>query len=195
MDSLSNRLLLFALLPASLLAQGSAGSVTGIVLDPSSAAVANASILLKNTATNDELRTTTTSAGVFSFPSVRIGAYSLSVEAPGFRRSLLEDLRVETASVTRLNVSLQVGAVTDSVSVTADLPLLQTETSSLGTVVNRSLLDKVPFQLSGTNRDVLSFVRLVPGVGGNVGNFNVIITGGRQHTTEVLVDGVTNNYR
>lgn len=195
MDSLSNRLLLFALLPAALLAQGSAGSVTGIVLDPSSAAVANASILLKNTATNDELRTTTTSAGVFAFPSVRIGAYSLAVEAPGFRRSLLEDLRVETASVTRLNVSLQVGAVTDSVSVTADLPLLQTETSSLGTVVNRSLLDKVPFQLSGTNRDVLSFVRLVPGVGGNVGNFNVIITGGRQHTTEVLVDGVTNNYR
>jgi hypothetical protein len=62
-------------------------------------------------------------------------------------------------------------------------------------VVNRSLLDKVPFQLSGTNRDVLSFIRLVPGVGGNVGNFNVIITGGRQHTTEVLVDGVTNNYR
>jgi hypothetical protein len=185
----------YAFLPASLFAQGSTGSVTGLVLDPSSATVANASVLLKHAATNDELRSTTTSAGVFAFPSVRIGAYSLSVEAPGFRRTLLADLRVETASVTRLNVSLQVGAITESVSVNADLPLLQTETSSLGTVVNRSLLDKVPFQLSGTNRDVLSFIRLVPGVGGNVGNFNVIITGGRQHTTEVLVDGVTNNYR
>jgi hypothetical protein len=141
------------------------------------------------------MRSTATSAGVFAFPSVRIGVYTLEVEANGFRKSVTEGLRVETANSSRVNVSLQVGAVSDSVSVSAELPLLQSDSSSTATVVNRTLLDKVPFALSGTNRDVLSFMRLVPGVAGNVGNFNVIITGGRLHTTEFLVDGVTNNYR
>jgi hypothetical protein len=187
----------FLLLATSLtlLAQGSTGSVTGIILDPSSAAVGDARLSLKSISTGEELRTVSNAAGVFSFPSVRIGAYSLEVEAAGFRRYVSPSVRVETAGATRLNLSLQIGSVAESVTVDAAPPLLQTESSSVSTTVNRNLLDKVPFQLSGTNRDVLSFMRLVPGVGGNVGNFNVIITGGRQHTTEFLVDGVTNNYR
>ena len=186
-------LLFAAALP--LFPQGSTGSVTGLILDPSSAAVADAKLILKNLSTGEELRTPSTAAGLFSFPSVRIGAYSLEVEAPGFRRYVAPSVRVETAGATRLNISLQVGSVAESVTVDAAPPILQAESSSVSTTVNRNLLDKVPFQLSGTNRDVLSFIRLVPGVGGNVGNFNVIITGGRQHTTEFLVDGVTNNYR
>jgi hypothetical protein len=176
-------------------AQGSTGSVTGVVTDPTGSSIPDGRILLRNLATGDELRTTGTTAGVYAFPSVRIGLYTLEVEANGFRKSVTEFLRVETASTSRVNVSLQVGAVSESVSVNAELPLLQSDSSSTATVVNRTLLDKVPFALSGTNRDVLSFMRLVPGVAGNVGNFNVIITGGRLHTTEFLVDGVTNNYR
>jgi hypothetical protein len=186
---------LFASFPAFLHGQGANGSVTGLVLDPSGSAVPAAQVVLTNLATAAELKAPTTAAGVFAFPSVQIGAYNLTVEAKGFRKSLTENLRVETAAATRLNINLQVGSTSESVNVSAELPLLQSETSSVSTVVNRNLLDKVPFQLAGTNRDVLSFMRLVPGVSGAVGNFNVIITGGRQHTTEFLVDGVTNNYR
>jgi hypothetical protein len=191
---LSVAAILFAL-STPVLPQGSTGSVTGLLLDPSGAAVAEAKLILKSLATGEELRTPSTSGGVFSFPSVRIGTYSLEVEAVGFRRHVVPSVRVETAGATRVNVSLQLGSVSESVSVDAAPPILQGESSSVSTTVNRNLLDKVPFQLSGTNRDVLSFMRLVPGVGGNVGNFNVIITGGRQHATEFLVDGVTNNYR
>jgi outer membrane receptor protein involved in Fe transport len=186
---------LLSLLPLLAFGQGSAASVTGLVSDPSGSFVPDAKVMLKNRATAVESRTLSTSAGVFAFPSVKIGEYDLEVEANGFRKYISTALRVETASATRVNVVLQVGSVSESVSVNAELPILQSETSSVGTVVNRALLDKVPFQLSGTNRDVLSFMRLVPGVAGNVGNFNVIITGGRLHTTEFLVDGVTNNYR
>jgi len=179
----------------NLWAQGAIGSVTGLVRDPSGSAVPKARLSLRNLATQEEVSGLTTDAGSFNFPSVKIGLYNLTVEADGFKRSVTENLRVETAAATRVDVNLELGGTAESISVQAELPLLQTETSSAGTVVNRSLLDKVPFQLAGTNRDVNSFIRLVPGVASNAGNFSILITGGRQHTTEVLVDGVTNVYR
>jgi outer membrane receptor protein involved in Fe transport len=137
----------------------------------------------------------TTSAGAFTFPSVRIGTYDLSVSADRFRPYKAENVRVETGTTTRLDVTLVIGTTAEVISVNATLPLLQSDSSSVGTTVNRNLLDKIPFQLAGTNRDVTSFIRLVPGAGANPGNFNLTIAGGRQHTTEFLVDGVTNNYR
>lgn len=183
------------LLPAVLFGQGATSAVTGLILDPNGAPVSQAEVQIINRATSSSLRVQSTDSGIFTFSSVRIGAYDLTVSAPNFRVYKAENVRVETASVTRLDVTLSLGSVSETVSVTATLPLLQTETSSVGTTVNRNLLDKVPFQLAGTNRDVLSFIRLVPGAGNNPGNFNLTIAGGRLHTTEFLVDGVTNNYR
>ncbi len=185
---------ILCLLPGLPFAQ-STSSVTGLVLDPSGAIVPEAEVRLTNRATGESLTVRTTTAGAFTFSSVRIGSYDLTASAERFRQFKAEDLRVETGTVTRIDVNLAVGSVSETVSVSATLPLLQSESSSVGTTVNRNLLDKVPFQLAGTNRDVLSFIRLVPGAGANPGNFNVIIAGGRQHTTEFLVDGVTNNYR
>jgi hypothetical protein len=175
--------------------QGAIGSVTGLILDPGGLGVPNAALLLRNAATGEESRSLANESGVFNFASVRIGVYVLEVEAPGFRRLVTEAIRVETASATRLNLSLQIGTTNEAVTVSAELPLLQTETSSNGTVVNRALLDSVPYQLTGTNRDVLRAISLAPGVANNAGNFSIQITGGRQHATEVLVDGVTNVYR
>ncbi|MBK9169938.1 MAG: TonB-dependent receptor [Bryobacterales bacterium] len=177
------------------MAQGARGSVTGLVADPAGSVVPGASVTVRSRETNEELFVSTTGGGAFTLPSVRVGSYNLEVAAPGFQVFRLDNVRVETAAATRVNVTLQIGATTETVSVTADLPLLQAETSSVGTVVNRGLLDRVPFQLAGTNRDVTSFIRLVPGVSGNVNNFNVHVTGGRQHASEVLIDGVTNTYR
>ena len=173
----------------------SISSVTGLVLDPTGATVPEAEVRLTNRATGEVYTVKTTTAGAYTFSSVRIGSYDLTVSAERFRQYQAENLRVETGTVTRIDVTLALGSVTETVSVNATLPLLQADSSSVGTTVNRNLLDKIPFQLAGTNRDVLSFIRLVPGAGTNPGNFNVIVTGGRQHTTEFLVDGVTNSYR
>ncbi len=174
--------------------QGATGSVTGLISDPSGALVPHAVVTLTSRETGLKQSTTATASGLFRFPNVRIGEYDLTVEAPGFQTTKVEGLRVETAVATQRNVELRLGATAETVSVVADMPLLQTENSSVGTVVNRSLLDRVPFQLAGTNRDVTSFMRLVPGVS-NAGNFGINITGGRQHAGEVLIDGVTNTYR
>lgn len=182
-------------LPSLLHGQGAIGSVTGLVRDPAGLGVPNASLLLRNSDTATELRTVANEAGSFNFASVQIGEYNLEVEAPGFRRLVTQSIRVETAAATRLNLTLEVGSTAESITVSAELPLLQRENSSSSTVVNRSLLDSVPYQLTGTNRDVLRAISFAPGVYGNAGNFNLNITGGRQHATEVLIDGVTNNYR
>lgn len=179
----------------NLWSQGATGSVTGLVLDPSGAAVPAAAVTLRNQATSIEQRTDTTDSGVYTFASVPIGRYELTVEAPGFSRYVAADVRVEAASATRVDARLSLATEVELVRVTAELPLLQSETSSQATVVNRNLLDRIPFQLTGTNRDVTSFIRLVPGVDGASGNFRLVIAGGRQHTNEVLVDGVTNTYR
>lgn len=77
---------------AFLHAQGSVGSVTGLVTDATGAFIPESRVLLRNVATGDELHTAGTSAGVFAFPSVRIGVYTLEVEAAGFRKSVTESL-------------------------------------------------------------------------------------------------------
>jgi hypothetical protein len=190
--------LLFVLLllqATAIWAQGSTGAVTGIVTDPSGAVVPKANVELRNLQTGVVLTTTTTDAGVYTFPSVPRGTFDLSIQAPGFARFTANRLLVEVATTVRVDATLKVGSEVEMVTVAAELPLLQAETSSNATVVNRNLLDRVPFQLSGTNRDVTSFIRLVPGVDGSSGNFRLNIAGGRQHTNEVLVDGMTNTYR
>jgi len=175
--------------------QGASGSLTGLVRDPLGSSIPQAKLTLVNAATQEKLTAGVTEAGSFNFPNIKIGRYELTIEADGFRRMVIENVYVEAGAPTRVDVTMEVGGTAESISVRAEPPLLQTETSSAGTVVNRGLLDKVPFQLAGTNRDVTSFIRLVPGVVSDANNFNVMITGGRQHATEVLVDGVTNMYR
>ncbi len=187
-------LIVLLLLSSPAYPQGATGSVTGLVTDPSGASVPQAAVTLTNRDTGLKQATAATESGLFRFPSVRIGVYDLLVEAAGFQTSKVEGLRVETGIATQRDITLQIGTAAETVSVVADLPLLQTDNSSVGTLVNRSLLDRVPFQLTGTNRDVTSFMRLVPGVS-NAGNFGINITGGRQHAGEVLIDGVTNTYR
>jgi hypothetical protein len=187
--------LFFLYATTSAWAQGINGSVTGIVTDPSGASIPAAKVTLRNLATNQTQRTTTTDAGVYTFPSVQRGAYDLTIEAPGFTRFSISGVRVEVGTVARVDAQMKVGQEAEAITVTAELPLTQTETSSNASVVNRALLDKIPYQLTGTNRDVIALTRLVAGVDGSSGNFRLNIAGGRQHTNEVLVDGVTNTYR
>lgn len=182
---------LLLVLSSTLRGQGAAGSVTGLVTDPSDSVVANVKVGLRNLDTGLTTSATSNNEGAYNFPSVPRGRYELSAEAQGFKKLTLGAVLVEGAAVRRIDLRLEVGSVTEVVGVSAELPLLQTETSQTTSVVNRKLLDRVPFQLAGTNRDVSSFIRLVPGVS-VANNFGIVMTGGRQHSGEMLVDGVTN---
>jgi len=180
-------LALLALLATAVFGQGVTGSITGLVTDPSAAVVVAAKVSAKNTATGVTSVTETNSAGLFNVPSLTAGPYEVKVESPGFKGHVEANLVLDAARALRVDVSLQVGSVGESVTVQADAPLLQPESSTVSNQVNKTMLNALPFQLTGALRDPTSFVRLTPGATG--GAFGANITGGRAFASEVLVDG------
>ncbi len=181
------RLTLLVLCAHAAFAQGVTGSITGLVTDPSASVVVGAKVTVKNTATGFSTQTDTNSAGVYNVPSLTAGPYEIRVEAAGFKSHVESSLTVDAARAVRVDVALQVGAVGDSVTVQAEAPLLQPETATVSNQVNKTMLNALPFQLTGALRDPTSFVRLTPGATG--GAFGVNIAGGRAFASEVLVDG------
>lgn len=182
-------------------AQVTFGTVVGSVSDTSGAAVANAQVNLTNLGTNEKRTETTNSDGLYQFVNVIPGEYSVEVAQPGFKRILRSPVRVETQSTAKIDLALQLGDVTQTVEVTAQTPLLQPETSSLGTVVDQRQVNELP--LNG--RNPMNLVALSPSVvpqGGAMQNpngtnpfawGNYQINGGMANQSMTWLDGAPVN--
>jgi hypothetical protein len=136
------------------------GEVTGRVTDPSGAVIPGASITLTNVNTNAARNVVTTEAGAYTFPSVAPGFYRLRTELPGFKTAASEQFEVQVQQVLRLDVVLQVGQVSETIEVAATADLLQSETATIGTVVENKIITDLP--LNG--RQYLNLVALSPNV-------------------------------
>jgi hypothetical protein len=159
--------------------------------------VASTDVTLTNLGTNEKRTSTTNSDGLYQFVNVTPGQYSVSVEKTGFKRIVRSPVRVETESTAKIDLSLQVGELTQTVEVTAQTPLLQPESSSLGQVVDTRKTDELP--LNG--RNPLNLTALVPSVvpqGGSMSNpngqnpfawGNYQIGGGMANQSMVWLDG------
>src|ERR1041384_2019443 len=101
------------------------GTITGTVQDPAKAVVPSAVVIASNTETGAVYQTVSTATGNFTVASLPAGSYDLSVEAPGFRMYIGRNIRVQVAQVLRLDVSLEVGATTESITVEGSVPLLK----------------------------------------------------------------------
>lgn len=179
------------ILCGTMYAQGTTGSITGFVKDPSGASIANAKVTAKLVETNFETQRTTAADGRFDFTNLRIGQYALTVEAAGFRKVQTSSFQVGIAEVIRQDVTLEVGAVTESITVEATASAVNTVDAQLG----RSIRDipNLPI-LSGANgRNPLSLVLVQPGVNaqGQVGPFSV--NGARAQANNFLLDGTDTN--
>src|SRR2546421_2485037 len=141
-------------------AQSTYGTVTGSITDPSGAAVADAQVTLTNLGTSEKRTQTTGSDGLYSFVNLFPGKYKIDVEKAGFKRTSRTDIVVEVQQSYRIDVTLQVGDVTQTVEVTGETPLLQTETSSLGQVVEQRLANGLP--LNG--RNIFNLTAVAPSV-------------------------------
>lgn len=133
------------------------GSVRGTVTDASGAVISGAEVTLTAYGT-EHISRTTNAAGIFVFPAQPVGSYELEVSVPGFRKAVAQHLDVQIGQATTVNVRLEPGAGPETITVTGESPLLQTEDSNLSSVINRGLLDGLP--LSG--RRFLDFALLVP---------------------------------
>jgi hypothetical protein len=133
----------------SLSAQSTYGSIAGAVTDASGAAISDANVTLTNVGTGEKRTQTTGNDGLFTFVNLFPGQYRVDVEKQGFKHFARTDVTVEVQQSTRVDVPLQVGQVSQVVEVTSETPLLQTESASLGQVVEQRKADELP--LNGRN--------------------------------------------
>jgi hypothetical protein len=136
-------------------AQTTSGTITGAVADPSGAVIAQAVIEATNADTGQVIRTTSTATGNYALAQLPPGPYELRVAVPGFKTYLRGGLTVETAAVVRIDVTLEVGASNESISVTAEAPLLKTESGELSHRVTASSLNAVPILPLGGSASTL----------------------------------------
>lgn len=189
-------------------AQVASAELSGTVTDSSGAAVANAKVIATETATNRAHDTVSDSAGNYVIPLLPPGEYVVSVEAAGFRKAIQRGLTLQVNQQAQLDISLQVGQVSEAVEVTAQAPLLEPESSSLGTVVTEKLVNQLP--LNG--RNFIQLATLSPGVNG-VGfsatgtimsgtrpddrrpGTEIFANGNREGSNNFLYDGIDDNER
>ncbi|HTS31157.1 MAG TPA: TonB-dependent receptor [Bryobacteraceae bacterium] len=170
------------------------GTITGTITDSSGAAVPNVKVTIIQASTNFESRAVTNAEGLFRVQSLLPGSYNVTFEAAGFKRYIQQGVELRVGDVLPLNVKLEVGQVNESVQVSAQGTLLETETSSTGSLTEGDTLYKMPLY----QRYVLNALNLNPGMtqngysyGGSLGGFNV--AGQRSTGTAVFEDGVLGN--
>jgi hypothetical protein len=168
-------------------AQVGSGQVTGVVTDAGGAAVPGATVTATNVGTAATRVGVSSSAGVYTLAGLAPGVYRLAVELAGFRPSIRDGVRVETGETIRLDVALTIGGVQESVTVSADAPLLRSGTASLGEVVSEEKVTALP--LNG--RSFITLAALVPGVALPPKSQLPRINGGRPRTNEYLFDGIS----
>ena len=151
-------------------------SIQGVVTDPQGAAVSGATLTLKNLQTNATLIAESNDTGVYNFNALPPSQFSLTIEKSGFKKKVLENLSIIPEQANALNVQLEVGQVTESITVTGDsTPLIDTETASLNGVVSSNDIQHMP----SFGRDVLKLAQLAPGAfadgaqAGGGGGFNL----------------------
>ncbi|MCL6508222.1 MAG: carboxypeptidase-like regulatory domain-containing protein, partial [Bryobacteraceae bacterium] len=175
---------------ALLLAQGERGTFNGTVTDPSGAVVPGATVKAVNVATNVEIQAQTTTAGVYRMPYLPPGTYRLTVTAPGFKTAVRENVVLSVAQTLTVDFTLEVGAVTDTVTVSAETPLLETGTAEIGSYVTKKEFDTWPITVGDGRRQIQQFIfSSLPGTVG--GTFLGSINGGQGYTHEILIDGIS----
>src|SRR5436190_10985206 len=112
----------------TVVAQTNKGGITGTVVDANGAGVPGATVTITNLGTGQKVVLTTSESGAFSAQSLDPVTYSVLVEASGFKKAILDKIKVDTAAIAAANVALETGSVSEQVVVTADAPLLNTET-------------------------------------------------------------------
>jgi hypothetical protein len=143
-----------------LAAQTSNGTILGNVADSSGAAVANAEVTVTNQDTGVARSTVSTAEGIYDVPSLPPGKYTVEAKAVGFSPVQIKDVVVAVGSSTKVDLKVQVGQVTQTVTVTEAVPLVETTSSEVSQVVDENLINEIPLNA----RDMQQLAVIQPGV-------------------------------
>jgi hypothetical protein len=175
-------------------AQNDRGTITGELKDQAGAVVPNATVVATNRDTGAVSRTTTTDTGNYTIPSLQVGVYTISVEVKGFKRFVQENIEIQVATTNRIDIGLQVGSATETVTITAEAPLLKTETAEQSTIIETDRINRLPLNFgggggsSGNIRSTFAFNILSPGVTGT-GADTAAVNGLPTGTFRVQIEG------
>ncbi len=192
-------LIILLFTPALLFGQTEKGAIVGAVTDSTGAVVQGAAVMITNLGTNTSQTVTTNAEGLYEAPFLVPASYTVSVTAPGFSTIVVNEVVVNVGRRERVNVTLQPGQVSEQINVTDTAPLLQTETASIGQVINNRQLTELP----SIERNIYSFLTLDSTVNsgptGNAEAFRVetggsfSISGSRPSSVTFKIDGQANN--
>src|SRR5215472_13370805 len=188
-------MLTLCVIPIPLTAQTTSGSIVGTITDPSGGVIAGATVTITNTDTAIAVSTTTDNAGNYVVTPLQVGRYSVTAGAAGFKKSVRSDITVNVQDRIRVDLALEVGAVTDTVEVQAATPLLQTDTSYLGQVVESQRIVDLPLNGRFFTRLAVLTAGTLPTAPGardeRTGGFSS--NGVRPYQNNYMLDGVDNN--
>lgn len=198
------RISIFLLLTASSLAvfgQTNRGGISGTITDASGGAIPGAKVTVTNAGTDQSVTLTTSDDGAFTANALEPVLYTITVEATNFKKSVVTDVKVDTATTQTVNLVLEAGNIAEQVTVEAEAVLLNTESGTTGLTISERQLQELPLN----NRSVLDLAVTVPNVSGDAGSedaevtsgqptpgFNLNVNGGRSGGTNLMADGVNN---
>ncbi len=185
--------LFLLLLPGQTCAQSFNATISGMITDPSGAAIPGAKLTLRALSTNTTATTAAGADGLYSFPNLVAGGFELTVQAPGFKDFVQHGIVLRINEQARLDVALQVGQAFQTVTVSSNASPLNYENAQLAEGVTPEALRDLPLLLSGNIRSAAQFAVLMPGVNTGTGNgaYDARINGGQQSGDEATLDGVT----
>jgi Carboxypeptidase regulatory-like domain len=179
--------------------QSDRGTIAGTILDSSGGAVQGANITATGTDTGAVYKTISNANGAYQIPNMQVGRYDINVSVAGFKASEQNGFVVQINTTSTLDITLQAGDVNETLTVTADVPTLQTESADIGTVVDKKQIMDLPLALGGQGvlRAPEAFVFLTPGTTGPGSNdssngvFEAKLGGGQNFGNEVILDGAS----
>src|SRR5262249_12997468 len=139
---------------------GTTAPLSGAVLDPDGSAISGASVIVKNAATGAEFKVTTSSNGAFTVPALSAAVYTVTIEAQGFKKVIVPSVQILAATPATVNVTLEVGAASESIVVQGGGEVLQTQTANVATTITGRQISELPF----VARDAMQLVLTQPGV-------------------------------
>ena len=180
--------------------QGGTGELTGTVYDPASATVSDAKVTLTNAGTGFSREMTTGAGGVYRFTALTVvGAYTLTVEHAGFRKANISDIIISVGTTNTVDVRLEVGVISDSVTVEAGAELVTPSESQVSQLIDRTVWQNLPLEIRNQN----TFINLVAGVAPGVIGSNesdltgttrgAAVNGARPGSGNFLLEGFDNN--
>lgn len=173
--------------------QASTGVVFGNITDPSGAVLPGVEIKLLNLSTNQNRSTVSNERGEYNFATVPIGSYSVTASLPGFKSGVRSRIELQVDQRARIDFAMEVGEVTEHITVTEQAPLVQATSASLGSVVDNQKIQELPLN----SRDFQKLALLVPGAspsqsgGSNAFRGGMILAGTHERSNHYTFDGIS----